>query len=109
MYVAEVPDQITLLRLASLYDHQGDREQAAAFHRRAVDVGMSEDMTAKQLAPSFLYLAKMEIRAVSETGERTGDLHLAEQWIQKILGTNTEEEDDARTLLSELRALQLER
>jgi len=112
---AETNELPLLWRAAELTDNP---DEAAVYHRRAVDVGVKEDINVRaalemcalmtqlaEYAKAYLFLAEHELNKL--TAETEGDASLAERYLSKLINTTLAEADKAKALSERLRRFQI--
>lgn len=79
----------------------GEKADAAAYHRRCVEVGMAEGRPIAEYAKSALYVATYHMAWGG------GDYKLARDYCEKLAASNVEESTTAVRYLRDLRAMGL--
>jgi anaphase-promoting complex subunit 8 len=94
---------LILSKLAMLHTSLSQHEEAISYHRKILQLGERVGTPEGELAASYLAVAEWEMR----TGEGTGDLALAAQYLEKVSQTNAPQRDRAEEALRELRTREL--
>ncbi|KAF8590891.1 cell division control protein 23 [Ramaria rubella] len=86
------------LKIAGLHDLLEERAEAAAYHRRCVELGTAEGRPISEFAKSCIYVARYHLFWGG------GDLRLSKEYLEKVAGSNVEESTIAVEYLRKLRA-----
>lgn len=86
------------LKIAGLHDLLGEKPEAAAYHRRCVELGLAEGRPVVEYAKSCIYVATFHIVMGG------GDLRLAKEYCEKVAASNVEESSTAMEYLRRIRA-----
>ncbi|KAF8633362.1 hypothetical protein AX17_004533 [Amanita inopinata Kibby_2008] len=93
------PHEITInLKLAKLHQLLEEPAEAAAYHRRVVEVCQTDLRPIQDYAKSSLEVAEYQLRIPN------GDLPLAREYLERVAGSNTEEAGQASELLKMVKA-----
>ncbi|ETW80740.1 hypothetical protein HETIRDRAFT_61808 [Heterobasidion irregulare TC 32-1] len=91
-------NEITInLKLAKLHEDLEEYVEAAAYHRRVIDVCKSTLKAIGEYAKSLVFVARYHF----EKGG--GELDLAREYLEKVAASNSEEADRASDLLKKVR------
>lgn len=85
------------LKIAALHERLEERAEAAAYHRRCVELGIAEGRPVSDYAKSCIYVARYNIFW------NGGNIKLAREYVEKIAGSNVEESGIASDYLRRLR------
>ncbi|KIJ40939.1 hypothetical protein M422DRAFT_60533 [Sphaerobolus stellatus SS14] len=86
------------LKIANLHDLLGEKNEAAAYHRRCVELGIVEGRPISDYARSCIFVAGYHITLGK-------DHKLAREYCEKVASSNVEESSTATDYLRRLRAL----
>ncbi|KAI6046221.1 hypothetical protein EDC04DRAFT_3016435 [Pisolithus marmoratus] len=96
--------EITLsLKLAKLYEELEEPAEAAAYHKRVVEISRSEGRSIQDYAKSSIYVARHQMVVPG------GDLELAKEYLERIAQSNAEEVTQATDWLKKLKSVMLSR
>ncbi|KAI6002699.1 hypothetical protein EDD15DRAFT_2385326 [Pisolithus albus] len=96
--------EITLsLKLAKLYEELEEPMEAAAYHKRVVDISRAEGRPVQDYAKSSIYVARHQMVIPG------GDLELAKEYLERIAHSNVEEVTQATDWLKKLKSVMLSR
>ena len=87
------------LKIAGLHDLLEERAEAAAYHRRCVELGTAEGRPVSEFAKSCMYVARYHLFWGG------GDLKMAREYSEKVAGSNVEESTVALEYLRKLRTM----
>lgn len=93
---SEPGESDTAVRIGRLYALIGDSVASAQYHRRALYEGIKTEAPKTKLAHLYLWLARWEMQREREGKE--GDLRLAEEYLEEVMGVQ-EEREVRRSLL----------
>lgn len=85
------------LRIAGLHELLEERAEAAAYHRRCVELGVAEGRPVSDYAKNCMYVIRYNIAWGG------GNVKLAKEYAEKIAGSNVEESAIAAEYLRKLR------
>ncbi|KIM75485.1 hypothetical protein PILCRDRAFT_98910 [Piloderma croceum F 1598] len=87
------------LKLAKLHNDLEEWTEAAAYHRRVVEVCRANARPVPDYAKSSLYVARHQITTID------GDLELAREYLERVATSNSEEVGQAGELLKKVKAM----
>lgn len=85
------------LKIAGLHDLLEERAEAAAYHRRSVELCTALGRPVSEFAKSCMYVARYHLFYGG------GDTKLAREYLERVAATNTEESSVALEYLRKLR------
>ena len=85
------------LKIAALHDFLEERAEAAAYHRRCVELGIAERRPVSEFAKSCMYVARYHLFWGG------GDFKVAREYSEKVAGSNVEDSSLAMDYLRRLR------
>ncbi|KII92586.1 hypothetical protein PLICRDRAFT_695920 [Plicaturopsis crispa FD-325 SS-3] len=86
-------------KIAKLYNDLNEVAEAAAYHRRVVEVARADMRPVQDYAKSSIYVARYHMAAPE------GDLELAREYLQRVATSNSEEVTTATEMLKRCKAL----
>ncbi|KAG9316570.1 hypothetical protein JVU11DRAFT_2623 [Chiua virens] len=89
------------LKLAKLYEELQELAEAAAYHRKVVEICCAEDRPVQDYAKSSIYVARHQMVTPG------GDLTLAREYLERVAGSNAEEVTQAADWLKKLKSVLL--
>lgn len=85
------------LKIASLHDLLDERAEAAAYHRRCVELSVTAGRPVSEYVKSCMYVVRYQLLWGG------GDRRLAKEYLERVAGSNTEESPFAAEYLRKLR------
>lgn len=89
------------LKLAKLFEELEEPMEAAAYHKRVVDISRAEGRPIQDYAKSSIYVARHQMVIPG------GDLELAKEYLERIAHSNVEEVTQATDWLKKLKSVML--
>lgn len=98
------PRETTIhMKLAKLYEELDDQAEAAAYHRRVVEICRIEERPVQDYAKSSIFVARHHMVIVG------GDLLLAKDYLERVANSNAEEVAQASDWLKKLKSVLITR
>ncbi|KAG2364895.1 hypothetical protein BDR07DRAFT_1278800 [Suillus spraguei] len=98
------PREITIhMKLAKLYEELEDQAEAAAYHRRVVEICRVEERPVQDYAKSSIFVARHHMLIAG------GDLLLAKDYLERVANSNAEEVAQASDWLKKLKSVLITR